>query len=231
MRTAAAALSLWLASTGAAAIPNEIRAEYQLTNNGLVIGRVHESFQRRGDEYRIESVSRSEGVLKMVYDEQITYSSRGLVSGRGLQPLHFEERRTRDAKRDVEATFDWQRGVLLSRFRGEETQVPLPRQTQDRLSMMYQFMHLKPRSGPLELAMSNGRKVEQYVYRIVNEVRLATLAGDFDTWHLERIVSGPRDSRVEVWLAKDRDNFPVRVVFDDPRGLRVEQSLVALESR
>jgi hypothetical protein len=33
-----------------------------------------------------------------------------------------------------------------------------------------------------------------------------------------------------VWLAKDRFNFPVRVAFDDDRGPRVEQVLVALEA-
>ena len=43
-------------------------------------------------------------------------------------------------------------------------------------------------------------------------------------------MSDPKDSKAEVWLAKDRFNFPVRVVFDDSKGPRVEQLLVTLKA-
>lgn len=227
-----AAALIFCCSFGASAAPSEIKAEYQLTNNGMVIGRVQESFVRKDDDtYAISSVSRSEGILKLVYDETITMQSSGRVVDKGLQPLRFEERRARDSKRDVEATFDWDRNQLESHFRGETTTLPLPRETQDRLSMMYQFTYLKPRTGSFVFAMSNGRKVERYMYRLVGEVRIATPLGEFDTFHLERVTDTPRDSRAEVWLAKERDNFPVRVVFDDPKGLRIEQSVVAFHAR
>jgi hypothetical protein len=222
---------LLLAALPALAVPVEITAQYELTNKGITIGRVNESFVRKGDSYTISSVTRSEGILKIVYDEQITLQSAGRVNDGGLQPLRFEERRTREPKRDVSATFDWERGVLQSRFRGETTQHALPRETQDRLSMMYQFMHLKPRSGNLVMAMSNGRKIEHYTYRLVDEVRIATPMGEFDTLHVERVTYGPKESKAEVWLAKDHHNIPVRVVFDDPRGLRLEQNIVALQTR
>ncbi len=232
MRNAAAALLLALAATGAhAAIPREVTAEYRLTNNGLTIGRVHESYVSQGDTYRIESVSTAEGLLKLLFDETITLHSSGRVLAGGLQPLRFEERRSREPKRDVSASFDWERGVLHSRYRGRSSDLPLPVRTQDRLSMMYQFMHLAPRAGPFELAMSNGRKVERYAYRLVDQPRIATPAGEFDTLHFERVRSEPGDSRVEVWVAKDRHQLPVRVVFDDPKGFRVEQDLVALQAR
>ena len=78
-------------------------------------------------------------------------------------------------------TFDWDRGVMVSRFRGESNDVALPPDTQDRLSFMYQFMNLAPGAGPMVVTMSNGRKVERYAYRLVDEVRLSTPAGDFET--------------------------------------------------
>ena len=222
---------LLAAALPAFANPSEITAEYQLTSNGVTIGRVSESFTRKGESYSISSVSRSEGILKVIYDEQITLHSVGRIVPAGLQPLQFDERRSRDGKRDVSATFDWERGVMQSRFKGETSQHPLPRATQDRISMMYQFMHLKPRAGNLVIAMSNGRKVEHYTYRLVEEVRIATPMGEFDTLHVERVTYTPKDSKAEVWLAKDHFNFPVRVVFDDPKGLRLEQTIVALQTR
>jgi hypothetical protein len=117
---------------------------------------------------------------------------------------------------------------MRSRFRGEVSQHTLPPATQDRISMMYQFMHVKGRSGNLTLSMSNGRKIELYTYRLVDEPRIVTPAGEFDTQHYERVTSKSNDRHVEVWLAKSHHNFPVRVILDDPRGLRVEQILVAL---
>ncbi|HET6265929.1 MAG TPA: DUF3108 domain-containing protein [Usitatibacter sp.] len=229
MRTLLAAFLA--ASAPALAMPSEVTAEYQLTSAGLTIGRTSESFVRTDDTYAITSVTKAEGILKVLYDEQITLKSTGRVVGSTLQPLQFEERRTKEPRRDVSATFDWERGVLNSRFRGETSQVPLPRETQDRLSMMYQFMNTPPRAGRFVLAMSNGRKVEHYTYQLVGEPRITTPAGEFDTFHFERVTYGPKESRAEVFLAKERNNFPVRVVFDDSRGLRVEQNIVALSAK
>jgi len=230
MRSLACAILLAASVSAWAAAPARIEAEYQLTNRGLAIGRMTETYVRTGDNYEIHSVSRSEGLLKVLFDESITLKSTGRVSEQGLKPLRFEERRTREPKRDVEADFDWERGVMSSRFRGEMSRHTLPPATQDRISMMYQFMHVKGGSGNLALSMSNGRKIELYTYRLVGEPRIATPAGEFDTLHFERVTSKGNDRHVEVWLAKSHHNFPVRVVLDDPRGLRVEQTLVALRT-
>jgi hypothetical protein len=222
---------LLLSAPPALAMPSEIDAEYRLTNNGITIGRVHEQFVRRGDTYTISSVSKAEGLLKLLYDEQITLQSAGLVVDGNLQPLKFEEHRLKDPQRGVAAIFDWEQGVLQSQFKGETSLVPLPRDTQDRISMMYQFMNMAPRAGNFVVLMSNGRKVEHYTYRLVDEPRVKTPAGEFDTYHFARVTYGPKESRAEVWLAKERNQFPVRVVFDDPKGLRLEQDLLAIQLR
>lgn len=213
------------------AMPVEITAEYELTTGGMTIGRVKETFVRKGDTYSIRSVTRSEGVLKLLYDDQIMLSSTGRVVPAGLQPLAFAQHRARDGARDIETTFDWEHGISRTVIEGEQSEVPLPRETQDRLSVMYQFMNLAPRGGIVVVPMSNGRKVETYTYRFVDEARLATPAGEFETLHYQRVTSSPKENRAEVWLAKDRFNFPVRVVFDDPKGLRLQQTLVALQAR
>jgi len=222
---------LILVSTAAAALPTEITAEYRLTNNGLTIGRVNETFVRRGDTYTIQSVTRSDGVLKLIYDDQITLESSGRIVTSGLQPLEFGQRRARDSSRDIKAVFDWDKSVMHSIVDGKLTDVPLPSDTQDRISVMYQFMNLTKRGDTVVMPMSNGRKVEFYTYRFVAEVKLITPAGEFETLQYERVVSEPDENRASVWLAKDRFNLPVRVVFDDPKGLRLEQTLVALQTR
>lgn len=222
---------LLAASADALAIPEHIRAEYQITNLGITIGRVEETFDRTGDDYAIQSVTRAEGPLKLLLDERITLASTGKVVPSGLKPLRFEYRRAKKSKRDVDATFDWERGVIHSTSGGERSQIPLPRDTQDRISLMYQLMKVGASEGVVRVPMSNGRKVDMYTYRLVNEERVVTPAGAFDTLHFERVTESSNESRAEVWLAKDRHNFPVRIVFDDPKGFRLEQSLVALQTR
>jgi len=231
MKRFLAALSLAFASS-ANALPMEVAAEYRLTNLGVLIGHVSETFQRTGDRYAIRSTTRSEGALKVFLDDSITLESRGVVGSDGLKPLEFQQRRAGNPSRDVRAVFDWDKGVLSSTYRGETNDVPLPKATQDRISVLYQFMTVGGRALPrVEMHMSNGRKVELYTYRFVDEVRVKTPAGEFDTYHYERVTAGPKEAHTEVWLAKRQHNLPVRVVFDDPRGLKLEQTLTELKVR
>jgi hypothetical protein len=231
VKRAIAALSLAF-SCAAHALPVEVALEYRVTSLGATIGHVNETFQRTGDRYAIRSTTRSEGALKLILDDSVTLESRGLVNGEGLRPLEFEQRRAGNSSRDVRAVFDWNKGVLQSTFRGEMSEIALPKATQDRISVLYQFMSLGARAVPrVEMHMSNGRKVELYTYRFVDEVRVKTPAGDFDTFHYARVISGPKDAQTEVWLAKDQYNLPVRVVFDDPRGIKLEQMLLAFKVR
>jgi (2Fe-2S) ferredoxin len=220
-----------LASGAALATPSDIAAEYSLTFTGITIGHVSETYTRSGDKYAIRSVARAEGPLKIFLDDQLTLSSSGRVVATGLQPLEFQQHRAHSSKGAVQATFDWAKGVMISDDEGKRSEMPLPDQTQDRISVMYQFMNLKTADATVTMHMSNGRKVELYTYRLVDEPRIATPAGEFDTLHYERVTSGPRESKASVWLAKDRFNFPVRVEFVDPKGFRVEQTLVGLTAR
>ena len=230
MRRLLALAAVALATAAHAEPPHQIAAEYQITAAGVRIARVVESFSVTGDNYAIESVTRAEGALKIFLDDTVTFRSEGTVGAGGLKPKRFSQRQAKEHKHDVDATFDWDRGVLVSTFGGKTREVALTPGTQDRLSLMYQFMNLTPGSAPLTVSMSNGRKVERYKYRFVEEARIATPAGTFDTLHYERVNDDPKDSRADVWLARDRFNYPVRVVFDDPRGLKLEQALVSLES-
>lgn len=231
MKTLLAFLACLLACAAAhASLPTAIAAEYRLVVTGLTIGHVSETYSRTGDTYAIRSVTRSEGPLKLFLDDQLTMQSSGRVVDSGLQPLAFTQHRSRTDKGTVHATFDWKHGVMHTQYGDNDKEIPLPDDTQDRISIMYQFMNLDPGRGSVTMPMSNGRKVDVYTYRFVGEEALDTPAGRFETLHYERVTASPKEGKAQVWLAKDRFNFPVRVVFDDPKGPRVEQLLVALRA-
>ncbi len=186
---------------------------------------------RTGNSYRIESTTRAEGVFRLFRDDSIVVRSVGRFGAGGLQPTRFEQRRVGDASRDILADFDWDKAVLRSEYRGEATTHALPPGTQDRLSIMYQFMNLAPGGERVRMYMSNGRKVDLYTYRKVDEPRLATPAGEFATTHYERVLDNEGENRAQLWLARDHFNFPVRIVFEDAKGLKLEQTIVSLTSR
>lgn len=215
----------------ALAAPAQVEAEYRISTLGVAIGTVTETYVRKGDTYRIESTTRAEGVLKLFRDDTIVLQSEGRVGPEGLQPLRFEQRRLGDRSRDIHAVFDWEKSLLRSKHRGEESTHALPKGTQDRLSIMYQFMNLAPRGDRVRMHMSNGRKVDVYAYRKVDEPRLNTPAGVFETVHYERVTESPDENRAQLWLARDRFNLPVRIVFEDTHGLRLEQTIVSLKTR
>ena len=232
MKLLLAALLVSSSAAGAvAAPPSEVKAEYAVIHTGMTIGRINEIFVSRGDTYSAQSVTKSEGPLKVLLDDQITLESSGKIGASGLQPLEFVQRRLKDSKRDTKTSFDWDKGTVATELHGERTEVSLPRDTQDRLSAMYQFLHLASFGPTLAMPMAMGRRVDTYNYRLVDEGKVATPAGEFNALHYARVIDKPSDTKVDVWLAKDRFNFPVRAIFDDPKGFRLEQTLVTLNTR
>jgi len=219
-------------AASAASQPTQIEAQYIVTTNGgITIGRASEVFSRKGDSYSIRSETRSDGALKAFLDDQITVESSGRVDKEGLKPLEYSERRAKDNKRDLKSTFDWKINVMHTELRNDPSDYWFPPGTQDRISVMYQFMHMKELGETLTIPMAERRKINTYTYKLIGQERTATPAGEFDTRHYRRVTTDPKETKVDLWLARDRHNFPVRVIFDDPKGYKLEQQLVALETR
>jgi hypothetical protein len=94
---------------------------------------------------------------------------------------------------------------------------------------MYQFMFLSPEKlKPLEFPMTNGKKIDHYRYELAGHETLDTPLGKLNTLHLvkqrERGENG-----IEVWLAADRHLFPVKVLFLENDGSRIEQVITRLD--
>lgn len=219
---------LLLLTLPAQAAPSRLEAQYDIFKSGLKVAVMHETFTRKQDQYRIESITKPYGLFALLKHETIHVVSTGTVTAQGLRPQVFDYKREHDTDKNTHADFDWQAGkITLTDHVGTRT-APLHAGTQDRLSAMYQFMFLKlAHSAKLKFDMTNGSKVDDYYY-VVTPGRHATVPfGTFQTLYL---ASPPRSNggRTEIWLAEKLDNLPCKMVITEGNGDKLTQTLIQL---
>jgi hypothetical protein len=235
-RHACVLLAFTLSGTGplAAAEPRatalqEISASYNVLMNGFHVAVMNETFQARDSAYRIVSESSAVGLLALFERQPVRLVSTGQISAAGLRPLHFEGGRSEADPRRVRADFDWQASQLTLMHDGKTDTVPLPLNTQDRLSVMYQFMfHALDKLPRFEFAMTNGRGLEHYRYAVNPGVEIDTPLGRMNTLHLVKQREAG-DGETEIWLAPQHHFLPVRMLIQENDGARYEQIVVKLE--
>jgi hypothetical protein len=214
-------------SASALAAPQRITATYSLSRNNQEMAQVVETFTQSRGKYQIESVTTAVGVYRVLTRDAIKLVSKGVVTKAGLQPSHFEHHRGARKDKLIMADFDWQKRQATFVHDGNTETAPIPTGMQDRISLMYQFMFMSPKSALLTVDMSNGKKVTQYEYLRSGEEALSTKAGAFQTVRFTRKRT-PGDDGTEVWLAKDKFLIPVKVVIEEEKGGRMEQVLTKL---
>jgi hypothetical protein len=229
----AAILTLVLSSAaaGADARPRLVKATYNAYLNGMSIGVLTEQLESDGASYRIVSDTKPIGLAAFIQRNPLRFASSGRVTAQGLKPDHFEGRRSAGEAPQVSADFDWGNAQVVLKYKGKTESLPLPAGTQDRLSIMYQFMYMRldhPRQ--IEFAMTNGRKLDQYRYRVTPDVEIDTALGRLRTLHLVK-QRDPGDTQTEVWLSVQHRHFPVRMLIVERDGMRIEQNIHALEIR
>ncbi len=210
--------------------PLEIKALYRIYKSGVHIGNVDETFTRTGDSYRLTSDTETAGPLRIFLRDRLSVSAEGKVGEHGLEPARYELKRHNDSSKNILATFDWAQRQIISTHNNMTESFALPPGTMDRISAMYQFAFQEPQGDEVQIWMSQGKKAEKYRYLKQGEPTLDLGSQRYATVHFARDVK-QGESKAQLWLAKDRFYLPVRMVFEDSRGLSLEQVLVSLQTR
>jgi hypothetical protein len=184
-----------------------------------------------GEKYRIESDTKATGVASLFQRQPLKLVSVGQITRDGLKPTQFEGRRAAEEAAQVTATFDWIGGRLNLRHDGKDESFPIQPGMQDRLSIMYQLMFWPvARMNEVQFALTNGRKLDQYRYKINQEVELTTPMGKMKTLHLVK-QHAPGETGTEIWLSLQHQYFPVKMIYIEKDGMRFEQVIKSLELR
>jgi len=205
-----------------AAPPERIEIRYAVQFGTMTIGEGRDVFEHRDGRYQVRSESKTVG-LAAVYRLDVKRESRGRIEADGLHPEFFEEIRNGKVKRRV--NFDWKKRQA-SLFDGEETKVvDLPDNTWDSTSFGYNFAFARPQPSDFPVNLTDGRRISDYRYAILGKERIETEIGTLETLHVKK-VQEPGDKRgLEVWLAQDHHNLPVRIRYVGKDG-RVLDSTV-----
>ena len=215
---------LLIACTGIAqAQVREIKTTYFLLKGSTKLGEVTEKFTIRDGKYYIESVAKP--ILSWLLPT-LTQTASGAVTAEGLRPDHFTQSQSNKPEKNITADFDWNGNELLLSRNGETKRHDLKALTFDSLSLKYQFMFAPPHADG-SVTLTDGKKVEEYPYRVLKDQMIKTPSGNYDTLHVAKIKEHEDDASFELWLGKEQHFVPVKVMAANDEH-RLEQVLTKI---
>lgn len=151
--------------------------------------------------------------------------SNGKIDASGLIPEKYTEKRIR--KDRTTTTFNYTENVVS--FRENKT-APLKETVQDRASIVWQLASVA-RANPERFTLNStwtfpvaGRsKIEPWTFRVVKTGSISTPMGQIKTVQLTR--NGKKDQEMHVWLAPEKNWYPVQILFNERGGLQLLQTV------
>jgi hypothetical protein len=190
-----------------------------------LVGQSTHTWRHDDATYTLQTLTETVGLAALFHPAKVVQTSEGTLGAEGIVPREFRvERMDRAAER---ARFD-RDAMKVTLFTGERVrrELPLTPGSQDILSQIYQIG--LARSARVELMIATGKNYGRYAYEAVGEEKIATRFGALRTWHVK--TSGqPGEQGMELWLAADYRNLPVRIRYLDRKGEVFEQNAVELE--
>lgn len=212
-----------------AELPSRIQASFDINGFGMTLAKISETFSRDGDTYQIESVTKAVGFLARFKPETVRVTSHGKITANGLQPLGFAMTRELDTGKNASAKFNWDKAILTHNDYKGIIDMPLPKGTLDKLSLLYQLSQMaKSGKNELKLNVTDGNNLETYSFSTAAESHsIEVPLGTFKT----RLVTNTQladEMKYEIWMAEEREYYPCKIIVTDTAGSKLTQVLTDL---
>lgn len=198
-------------------LPRRARLSFAVNKgiNGLRVGEAIHTLEIDDlGHYVLQAETRTIGLVRLFKRFDIIQYSSGSYRPDGLHPASFfEERRDGGETQRHAVEFD-HTGGQAHFSSGRST--ALPPDTQDILSIMYQFPPLQD-AGIATVYVSNGRKIETYEFEIDTDEEISTPYGKLLAVRLRKLRE-PDEEGLEIWLAREYRLFPVMMRFIERNG-------------
>jgi len=208
MRLIVACLCAFVSLPVHAQFPERLLLNYSVHYGKLLVGTTTRTLTRSGDNWQLRSETAPRGLGKMLEDGALVEQGHFLVQGDEIRPLDYRQEKEHDKDYLRTVRFDWNAGKLHYRDGHSEA---LTAGTQDSGTVVFALMLNPPASGEQRaVAVTDGRWVSHYRYRLDGEESLNTGIGKLRTLRVLREKQGGKD-RFLVWLAPERNYLPVRI--------------------
>lgn len=199
-----------------------VETDYDVYLNGekKPSGSANIHFHAKAGQYSLRWEIQGNGLLRLLYPKLIQ-ESRGDLTQAGLQPMYYKYAFGNKADKTYEADFQWSERILTLKTAKGVQEEDLPLNTQDLLSFMYQFMYVPP-TQEMRVTLTNGKRLGEYEYEFEGEETLEIAGKPCNTMHIAH-TRGETDEKVELWLATDYRNVPVKIRKTEKNGTVIEQ--------
>jgi hypothetical protein len=201
-------------------LPRRGRISYTLYygDERLPVGTVVHVWEAEAESYLLASEAESTGIVELIWPQRLRYVSRGKLTHRGMQPESFQVSRTRRGRSETaEARFNWSAGSLSYGHAQNQKSAPLPAGAQDLLSFIFQYVLMPPAPGRYRVPIATGSRFEVHELAVSEEERIETPLGTLRTLPIRQLPR-PGEATLEIWLAADYRNLPVRIRHYDRGG-------------
>jgi len=209
---------------------------YDVGNNLINAGSANLSLKREGDEWVYNLTTRPTGVFKLTGKGKIQETSvftvvKSADDNMRVLPKRYSYRQDEEAKRSVDAWFNWDSNELTYKSRGEEGTESFSDPVLDRLSVTLKVMNeLKHR--PFEeakLTVFDSGRIKQVLFINEGPETVSTNAGKIDTIRVRSANAGSVRHTV-TWFAPELDYIPVKIEQHKRGDLVARLTLVKLRS-
>lgn len=201
------------AAAGAGGLPDGLNLRYTLQYGAASIGETERVLERRGPVYRVTSRTRPRGLGRLLGVERLDEAGEFTVAAGLPRPRYYHQAQYGKRPYVREARFDWRAGRL--HYADGRTEV-LPARTQDQGSEWFALMLAAGRGAfPLELTVTDGRRLSRYRYELSGEETLKGPLGPLHSLRIQRTKIGGK-GRVVLWLASGHGYLPVKIVKQRP---------------
>ena len=172
--------------------------------------------------YVLEATTSTVGIAKLFKSYKLNQYSNGSYGPDGLQPeLFTEERVERIGTQRNAVEFDHK--AQRAQF-SNGVDMALPQETQDILSVMYQFPPLA-HTEIAEVSVCNGKKIENYRFEVAVNETIDTSLGKLLTVHLHKMHAADEEG-LDIWLAREYRLFPVKISLTESNGEVSAEALI-----
>jgi hypothetical protein len=196
----------------------ELKYDVQALRDGqTVYGNGKIGWNLNGNRYVIH------GEAGILFFTVLSFGSEGAIDDFGVAPVRYSEKRFRKPETATHFSRDARRQISFS---ASTAAYPLQGGEQDRASIVWQLAAIGRGDGSqfapgrqLPLFVAGVRDGEVWPIQVVGEEQIDTGVGPLHAWHLVRAPRpGSYDQKLDIWLAPQREWYPVRLRYTDANG-------------